>query len=235
MMKQHEVRERALAFVREALDRDAYYLDSAQTDDGWLVRVIVVETKRRAGSAPVKVWHTLHEVLLDTNLEPVYHIRRGLWDKELPSDLDQAEGSASLTEEAQEKSEPAGVSDTSAEVDSGRQAHLAGEEAESTVPSLEAPTEETPLPEEVMSEEGPDEDEPADEDLADLVPSRDAAAEEGGPSRPLVQEKQGPPRLSLRYIRGETLREPVKSAQATQESADEESPSEEEIGEDHEA
>jgi len=72
-------------------------------------------------------------------------------------------------------------------------------------------------------------------DLADLVPSRDAAAEEGGPSRPLVQEKQGPPRLSLRYIRGETLREPVKSAQATQESADEESPSEEEIGEDHEA
>ncbi len=79
------IRSAALAYCRQVLARTAYFVDSAQTEEDWTARLVVVEERERKGSAEPKRWHALYEVHLDAELRPLYHVKRGYWDKGLPA------------------------------------------------------------------------------------------------------------------------------------------------------
>ena len=220
MMAEREVRERALEFVRESLGRDARYLDSAQTEDGWLVRVVVVERKERAGSLGAKVWYTLHEIFLNADLEPIYHVRRGLWDKGLPSagsdkeDTDGGEqtdpepGQEEPTEEAGAGTGPLAAREAPViDTDGVCGADEAGDEVGADEAGDEVETDEAG--DEIEPDEAGDEIEPDEGETRVISVPGEVAGAEGEPSRPVVQEKQGPPRVSLRYRRDQGLREPA--------------------------
>ncbi|MEW6031391.1 MAG: hypothetical protein AB1645_00685 [Bacillota bacterium] len=294
-MTQREVSLRALAFVQEVLGKEAHYLDSSPTETGWLVRVIVVEKKEKPGS-PVKRWHVLYEVHLGASLEPVLHVRRGLWDKGLPQppkDKEEArerlssratavppaggeEGCAAgvphaekteshipderrIAEEADEsrragethESRPTEASEENRIAEESRTPRDFGRQTSADPPAAWGGPPERPVEasrpdgeerlieavdetiEEEAGEASPEDEEtrvreaetgravgedtlPEDSEAAQDTPEPQGSAESAdaphaeeapaGPSRPKAQEKQGPPRVSLRYVREDSVR-----------------------------
>ncbi|MCL6581673.1 MAG: hypothetical protein K6U08_08700 [Firmicutes bacterium] len=100
-MADEQVRAAAVAYVRQALKKDARFLDARMVEDEWVVRVVVSEQRTKKGAGGPRSWQVLYEVHLGADFQPLYHVRRGLWDKAVPtepaaeraSDADPAAGS----------------------------------------------------------------------------------------------------------------------------------------------
>jgi hypothetical protein len=224
---------KALGYINDVLGKAAHYLDATPTDDGWVVRAVVVETRPKRGpGGGTKEWHVLYEVHLDRDMEPQFHVRRGFWSEPLP-------GSP--------RAEPGAAGDTSGEEDSppaeGGSAGGRGPEESGGEGRDEAREEEKALPGEVLepTAEGPDAgeqdlagettaEEASDdvtEGLEDVTPepeqpTLEAGGEEQeeaeepvpeeepapGPSRPKVQVKQGAPAVTFRYVQDDAARGP---------------------------
>jgi hypothetical protein len=84
-MNGDKIRDAALLYCKQVLTKTAYYLDCAQTDEGWSARVIVVEKRESQGAAGSKRWNMLYEVHLSPGYEALYHVRCGPWNKPLPA------------------------------------------------------------------------------------------------------------------------------------------------------
>ncbi|HCJ10946.1 MAG TPA: hypothetical protein DHW14_07260 [Clostridiales bacterium] len=258
-MTEETLSRRALGYINEVLGKAAHYLDATPTDDGWVVRAVVVETKPKPGpGGGSKEWHVLYEVHLDRDMEPQFHVRRGFWSKPLP-------GSP--------RAEPAARGDTSGEVGScsAESGSAQGQDPEENggEDRDEDRGEDTTLPEEVLeptpeaSEEGGQdpageetgEEVPVDaaEGLEDVTleperPPLEAGGEEQeheeeeesvpeeepapGPSRPKVQVRQGAPAVRFRYVQDDAAGRPEAADDAVGEPEPGEpgEPAEEESG-----
>jgi len=247
-----EAKKRALAYMKETLGREAHYLDSSPTDEGWAVRVIVAESRARPGGTGTKEWHVLYEVHLDESMEPLYHVRRGFWTEKLPTTSPGGAGGDNApvvgTGPRGAEAEAVGVEDdvsapeSREDVEAGRAseepeesaAASPGKESEEDMidtaepepePEEEFDEVETDLEEETVDEAVDEEDTALDEDLAedeglpaDDEPASGEESEPDGPSRPAVQEIQGPPKVSFRYARDEEVHRPEADEPASGEA-----------------
>ena len=84
-MTEERMKDAALAYMKQALGKECHCLDAVMTDDEWVARVVAVEPKERRGatSGP-KRWQVLYQVHLGLDGEPLYHVKKGLWEKDLP-------------------------------------------------------------------------------------------------------------------------------------------------------
>lgn len=222
-----------MAYIKEVLAREAYYLDGAATDDGWMVRVVVVEKKSK-GSAGGKAWHALYEVCLDEHCEPQYHVRRGFWDRGIPTGPGDTEApepapvtlspepESNLESEAERGGDVMPSVDEPVDVEDGFDPEQGLTEDEGGAvedPSEEEPPEadletevaievdEEPLVEEVSSDEDSLPAEPNAGDLEETAPTETVVKPyvASGPERPARHEVQGPPQVSFRYVYHEAV------------------------------
>lgn len=214
---------KALAYIKQVLARDAYFLDATATDGGWMVRAVVVEKKSK-GTAGGKAWHALYEVRLDEHCEPQYHVRRGFWDKAIPEPHSPPEITAEKGGEA---------------VPANDEAIAAEDETREAVPTTEEhdPAEELESPVETVDEDlavetdedifaDAPEDDVATGDQPDLTGAPDVPDEAEspapalepvvapGPPRPKLQETQGPPQVVFRYVRDEAVSDDITDGDA---------------------
>jgi len=84
-MTEERIRDAALAYMKQALGKECHCLDAVMVDDEWVARVVAAESKERRGatSGP-KRWQVLYQVHLGLDGEPLYHVKKGLWEKDLP-------------------------------------------------------------------------------------------------------------------------------------------------------
>jgi hypothetical protein len=84
-MTEERIRDAALAYMKHALGKECHCLDAVMVDDEWVARVVAVESKERRGatSGP-KRWQVLYQVHLGLDGEPLYYVKKGLWEKDLP-------------------------------------------------------------------------------------------------------------------------------------------------------
>jgi len=84
-MTEERIRDAALAYMKRALGKECHCLDAVMSEDEWVARVVAVESKERRGatSGP-KRWRVLYQVHLGLAGEPLYHVKKGLWEKDLP-------------------------------------------------------------------------------------------------------------------------------------------------------
>ena len=84
-MTEERMKDAALAYMKRALGKECHCLDAVMSDDEWVARVVAVEPKERRGatSGP-KRWQVLYQVHLGLDGEPLYHVNKGLWEKDLP-------------------------------------------------------------------------------------------------------------------------------------------------------
>jgi hypothetical protein len=84
-MTEERMRDAALAYMKQALGKECHCLDAVMVDEEWVARVVAVETKERRGatSGP-KRWQVLYQVHLGLDGEPLYHVKKGLWEKDIP-------------------------------------------------------------------------------------------------------------------------------------------------------
>jgi len=84
-MTEERMRDAALAYMKQALGKECHCLDAVMVDEEWVARVVAAETKERRGatSGP-KRWQVLYQVHLGLDGEPLYHVKKGLWEKDLP-------------------------------------------------------------------------------------------------------------------------------------------------------
>lgn len=267
------VRNAALAYCNQVLARTAYFVDATWTEEDWTARLVLVQEKERKGSAEPKRWYVLYEVHLDAEFKPLYHVRKGYWNKALPADAGPAEaGTQASAEEvpgeenrddasqeglrigfaaprAGEETPESVLAEASAverqpEPGAGREtgpSHTVGpatrdsvgvarEEAEPAVTESvfvagrkppEFPVEEAEGEQiqeqaaeatevEVPEERTPEAEPGGAEDitLTEGPPAVAAPGTAGGPSRPLAQERQGPPKVTFRFASDNAVRRP---------------------------
>jgi len=228
-MADEQVRAAAVAYVRQALKKDARFLDARMVEDEWTVRVVVSEKRTKKGAGGPRSWQVLYEVRLGADLQPLYHVRRGLWDKAVPAepapeqepDAAPAAGSPELPVPPAEGPEPEAVpapgDATVGGLPPGESG--SGEAGEDTAP---APLGSYGGPETTSSAVGTETGVPAD-DRETVTGATAPAVEEETEATPLEQvglgtaggpapapvpsevptppaERAGPPRVTFRYV-----------------------------------
>ncbi len=142
-MTSERARRAAEDYLGKALGRTIYYLDSVPTDEEWVVRLVLVEQRPRAGGGDPKRWNVLYEVHLDHGFTPLYHVRRGYWDKPLPNLRPEPEPGEEQFENGTEPRLRAGVASPRAGDDAGAADLAAAEGVEGQPDSAQAHAAET--------------------------------------------------------------------------------------------
>jgi len=205
-MTEERIKDAALAYMKQALGKQCHCLDAVMVDDEWVARVVAVEPKERRGatSGP-KRWQVLYQVHLGLDGEPLYHVKKGLWEKDL-SEVPAPEPAPATKAQPQAPATPPSAV-----------APVVLAETAETVPEL-GPGVEPPTP--VFAEQ------PATVDLSEIPitvgAGEDAATPEAGeetapatppagpepvepptaapaPGGQPLGERQGPPRLTFHY------------------------------------
>jgi hypothetical protein len=199
-MTEERIKDAALWYMKQALGKECRCLDAVMSDDEWVARVVVVEPKERRGatSGPRR-WQVLYQVHLGLDGEPLYHVKKGLWDKELPEVPAPATAPVVLAKTPETVPDRRPDAELPPPVIAEQPAALDLSEIPITIgavedtPTPEAGEETAPAPPEASAPAPEPETSPVGPEPAE--PPTEAPAPAGRP----LGERQGPPRLTFHY------------------------------------